>query len=164
MSGADTVLNYAKFAWEIIKEGKPTAEITSATANAVPDVPDWTSLSDTRGPNSHRLYYSIAYVWPFDDYVHAEFEILLKWQFGAKYKNGGAFIPNMWIEVPSCFVGFGWDVNIGVSVRNPTNVGTAGAPIAALPVTIKGTVSSGLENYHVEWGFTLYGSGGLDHL
>jgi hypothetical protein len=33
--------------------------------------------------------------------------------------------------------------------------------VAALPVTIKGTVSSGLESYHVEWGYVVTGTGGI---
>jgi hypothetical protein len=109
------------------------------------------------------MNYYVKYVWPFDDYVHVEFDIVLKWQFGARYRNGGAFIPNLWIDVPECFVGLGWDANIGITVRNPTNVGQPGAPLAALTVTIKGTVSSGLELYHVEWAFVCYGDGRIEH-
>jgi len=159
---AETVINAAKFAWDIIKDGKPSAEIGDSTANAVPDVSDWLSLTDTRGPNVRRMSYHVAFVWPFDDYVHAEFGIQLKWQFGARYKAGGAFIPNLWIEVPNCFVAYGWDAHIGITARHPTNVGQPGAPLAALPVTIKGTVSSPLETYHVEWGFVAYGNGAID--
>jgi hypothetical protein len=159
---AEEVVNVAKFAWDIIKDGKASAEIGDSTANAVPQVDDWLALTDTRGPNVRRMSYHVAFVWPFDDYVHAEFDILLKWQFGARYKGGGAFIPNLWIEVPSCFVAYGWDAHIGITTRHPTNVGQAGAPHAALPVTIKGTVSSPLETYHVEWGFVAYGSGAIE--
>lgn len=159
---ADTVINAAKFAWEIIKDGKPSASIDDSTANAVPDVPNWTDLTDSRGPNTRKMHYSISYVWPFDDYVHAEFDILLKFNYGARYNGGGVFIPNLWIEVPNCFVGWGWSADIGITVRHPTNVGQPGAPVAALPVTIKGTVSSPLESYHVEWGFTAYGTGAVE--
>jgi hypothetical protein len=160
---ADTVVNVAKFAWEIIKDGKATAEIDHSTANAVPQVDDWLSLSGTHGPNTHRLHYSRSFLWPLDDYVHVEFEILLKWQFGARYKGGGAFIPNVWIEVPTCFVGWPWNADIGISVQHPTNVGEDGAPVAALPVTVKGTVTSGAEWHHVEWGFVLLGTGGITY-
>jgi hypothetical protein len=158
---AETIINVAKFAWDIIKDGKPAAAIDNSTANAVPQVEDWLSLTDTRGPNIYKNNYYVSYVWPFDDYVHAEFDILLKWQFGSRYKNGGAFIPNLWIEVPNCFVGYGWDAHIGITVQHPTNIGQPGAPVAALPVTIKGTVSSPLESYHVEWGYVVTGTGGI---
>jgi hypothetical protein len=156
---ADTIVNAAKAAWDVIKDGAASAEISSSSANAVPQVDDWQSLTDTRGPNSYRMYYSRGFVWPFDDYDHVQIEILLKWDFGARYKGGGAFIPNIWVEVPQCFVGFGWDANISLTAQNPTNAGSAGAPHARIPVTIKGSVSSGAEFHHVEWGFVLFGNG-----
>jgi hypothetical protein len=156
---AETIVNVAKFAWEVIKDGKPTVDISNSTANAVPQVDDWQSLTDTRGPNSYRIHYTNSFLWPFDDYVHVEFEILLKWDFGARYQGGGAFIPNIWVEVPSCFVGWPWNANISITAQHPTNAGSAGAPMARIPVTVKGTVGSGAELDHVEWGFVLFGDG-----
>ncbi|MDP9465017.1 MAG: hypothetical protein M3P52_10360, partial [Actinomycetota bacterium] len=58
---ADTIVNAAKLAWEVIKDGKPSAEISSSTANAVPEVDDWQSLTDTRGPNSYRMKYNRSF-------------------------------------------------------------------------------------------------------
>lgn len=159
---ADTIVNLAKLGWDIIKAGEPAADISSSTANAVPDVDDWQSLTDSRGPNVLRMYYSRSFVWPLDDYDHVQLEILLKWDYGSRYRGGGAFIPNVWIEVPTCFVGFGWDADLSVITRNPTNAGSVEAPHARLPVTIRGVVSSGLEHHHVEWGYVLFGSGAYE--
>jgi hypothetical protein len=156
---ADTIINAAKFAWDIIKDGKPSAEIGGSTANAVPQVDDWQSLTNTRGPNSYRMRYNRSFLWPLDDYDHVQFEILLKWDFGARYKGGGAFIPNIWVEVPSCFVGWPWDANISLTAQNPTNDGDESAPHARIPITISGTVSSGAEHHIVQWGFVLFGNG-----
>jgi hypothetical protein len=157
---ADTIVNAAQFAWKVIENGAASADIEHKTASAVPKVDDWMSLAGTRGPNSWRLSYKNRFMWPLDDYLHVDVQILLKWQFGARYKGGGAFIPNIWIEVPECFVGWPWDVNIGIIVQNPTNAADPGEPpLAAIPVTVKGTVSSGAELDHVEWGFVLYGNG-----
>ncbi|MGZ6986617.1 MAG: hypothetical protein ACXVKP_17100 [Ilumatobacteraceae bacterium] len=156
---ADTIANLAKLAWEVITDGKPSADIFNSTANAVPQVEDWQSLTETRGPNSYRMFYHRAYLWPFDDCDHVQLQILLKWEFGARYKGGGAFIPNIWVEVPECFVGFGWDANISFAAQQPTNAGSDVAPHARIPVTLMGTVSSGSELHHVEWGFVLFGSG-----
>ena len=156
---ADAVVNAAKLAWDVIKEGKPSADITGSTANAVPQVDNWQSLTDARGPNSWRMTFTNSFIWPFDDYDHCQLEILLKWDFGAHYQGGGAFIPNIWVEVPNCFVGFGWNANIAFQAQNPTNAGSVTAPHARIPVTVKGTVSSGAELHHVEWGFVLFGNG-----
>lgn len=157
---AESVINAAKFAWDVIKDGKPAADLTSTTANAVPQVDDWQSLTDTQArPNAFRMKYNVSYVWPLDDYDHVQLQIVLKWDFGARYHGGGAFIPNVWVEVPECFVGSGWDVNLRLTAQNPTNTGASGSPLARIPVTVKGTVSSGLELYHVEWAFVLFGDG-----
>lgn len=156
---ADTVVNMAKFAWDVIKDGAASADIADSRANAVPQVDDWLSLTGAQGPNVYSMKYSNSFLWPLDDYVHVQFEIQLKWDIGARYKGGGAFIPNIWLTVPECFVGWPWNVNISFSAQNPTNAGDAGAPLARIPVTVKGTVSSGAELNHVEWGFILFGDG-----
>jgi hypothetical protein len=156
---ADTIVNVAKFAWDIIKSGKASAEIADSRANAVPQVDDWQTLTDVSGPNVKRMYYHREFKWPFDDYDHVQLEILLKWDFGARYRGGGAFIPNIWFEVSQLFVGWPWDANISFTAQNPTNAGKPGAPLARVPVTIKGTVSSGAVLEHVEWGFVLFGNG-----
>lgn len=159
---ADTIVNAAKLAWDIIKAGEPSVEISGSTANAVPQVDDWTTLTDTQGPNSVWMYYHNSFLWPLDDYDHVQFRILLKWEYGARYKGGGAFIPNLWVEVPECFAGWPWSADIRLTTRNPSNNGQPGAPLARIPVTISGTVGSGAEKHHVEWGWTLWGNGNYE--
>jgi hypothetical protein len=157
---ADTIVNMAKLGWDIIKDGAPAVDIQSSTANAVPQVDDWQNLTNTHPkPNVLRVYYNRSFLWPLDDYDHVQFEILLKWDFGARYKGGGAYIPNVWIEVPTCFAGWPWDVNIGLHAQHPTNTGDLTAPHARIPVTISGSVSSGAEHHTVQWGFVLFGNG-----
>jgi hypothetical protein len=50
-------------------------------------------------------------------------------------------------------------VDISMTVRNPTNAGTVSAPIARVPVTIAGTVSTYEQTHHIEWGVTVFGNG-----
>ena len=156
---ADIIQNVGKAAWTVIKDGEPSIDIKTATANAVPQVSDWQALSGTRGPMTTWMSWQKPVSWPFDDYVFVEFRILLKFDYGATYRGGGAFIPNIFVEVPSCYAGWSWHVDIGLTVHNPTNAGTTQAPIARVPVTISGTVSTYEQTHHVEWGFTLFGSG-----
>jgi hypothetical protein len=161
---ADMIVNMAKGAWEVIKDGKPSTEITGSTANAVPQVDDWTSLESARGPLNATMGWTKWVGWPAPDhtYVYVDFKILLKWTYGATYKGGGLFIPNVWIEVPECYAGWSWDVNISLTTRNPENFGTKAAPIARLPVTIRGSVSTYEQSHNVDWGVVVYGNGRAD--
>ena len=157
---ADAIINAAKFAWDVIKDGRPSAEVTASTANAVPQVEDWQALSGARGPMWLKHRKPIYFLWPFDDYLHADVKIVLKWDYGATYKGGGAYIPNVWVEVEECFVGWPWTAHIRLTARNPTNASGAGQPpVARLPVTISGSISSPGESYNVDWGHTLFGTG-----
>lgn len=160
---ADTIINAAKAAWDVIKDGKASLEVSQSNANAVPDVPDWQSLAGAKGPMWIWRQKQITFVWPLEDYLHVDVQIMVKWDYGATYKGGGAYIPNVWVEVPECFVGFGWDCNIRLETRNPTNASPDGQPpVARLPVTLTGQISSGAELYRVDWGFVLYGTGKYD--
>ena len=155
---ASEIVNAASTAWGIIKDGKPSAQIANTTANAVPKVDDWTSLQGAREKSTWvRRWNSVG--WPFDDYVNVDFKIDLKWDFGATYRGGGLFIPNIYIEVPVCFVGWTYTVDIDIQVRNPTNDGTESAPVARVPISISGTMGNYTWSDRVGWSFTIWGSG-----
>jgi hypothetical protein len=156
---ADEIVNVAKAAWEVIKDGQPSTEITSSTANAVPQVGDWQSVEGARGPMWVRRQWQREAAWPADNYVVADFTFVLKWDYGATYHGGGAYIPNLWIEVPEVDCFWGQHLDIRLTVHNPTNAGSREAPLARLPVTIAGSATNWLRDLHVEWGFVVYGDG-----
>jgi hypothetical protein len=159
---ADTIMNLGKTSWDIIKDGVATPD-GDLTANAVPQVDDWHSLSGVLGPNVHRLHYFVRKASPFEDRFQVEFDIEIKWQFGARYKGGGAYIPNLWVEVPACSVAWLWHVDIRMSVHPPVNsAGEGKPPNACIPFTIKGEVGSPVVSRHVEWGFEVYGNGEIN--
>jgi hypothetical protein len=160
---AETIVNMAETAWKIIESGAPSAEITTATANAVPQVDDWQSLTNAVGPMWVSRRRKIRFKWPLDDYLHVDVTMVLKWDYGARYHGGGAYIPNVWVEVPECFVGWPWDVNVNLTARNPTNANGSGEPpLARLPVTLSGTIASPGESYTVQYGFELFGDGNYE--
>jgi hypothetical protein len=91
------------------------------------------------------------------DVVDIEFD--LRWEYGARHRGGGAFIPNCYLYVPTCSVLWGFDVNVQIHVHNPSNAGTETAPIARLPLTVSGSVSSLVNSHGVQWDFQLFGNG-----
>jgi hypothetical protein len=156
----DTIINAAQSVWKVFEGNAPSAEITSSTANAVPKVDDWQDLQGSKGPMWLRQGWQRNCAWPFDDYIVADFTFLLKWDYGATYRGGGAFIPNLWIEVPAYDIFWGQHISLSMTVHNPTNASTVrNAPLARVPVTIAGTAKNTLRDLHIEWGFVVYGDG-----
>lgn len=99
--------------------------------------------------------------WPFDNYLNVDIQIHLLFEYGATYNGGGLFIPNIYVEVPECFLGWNYNANIDIHVRNPDNDNTANpkAPIARIPVSVSGTYGNPFWSERIEWGFTLWGTG-----
>ena len=155
------VINAASTAWKIIQDGKPSMEVSTNNANAVPGVSDWQSLTGAQGPTwvgrnlKWTNYLGI-------DVVEIQFRVY--WEYGARYRGGGAFIPNCHVTVLRCDVAWGFDVNLHMRVHNPTNAGTAAAPRARLPISVSGSVSSPLTSRTVGYEYVLFGDGTFESL
>ncbi len=160
MSG-DALSNIASTAWHVIESNKPSSSLASNTCNAVPaDLHDFSALTDAQGPNSVTWRLTMENAFTID-VVDIAFD--LRWEYGARYKGGGAFIPNCYLYVPKCHVLWGFDVDVQLHVHNPSNAGTESAPIARLPLTISGSVSSLVNTHSVQWDFVLFGNGGYHY-
>jgi hypothetical protein len=157
----DAVSNIASAAWHVIESNKPSQSLATNTCNAVPTgIHDLNGLTDAQGPNS--VTWSLVMENAFTvDVVDIAFD--LRWEYGARHKGGGAFIPNCYLYVPKCSVLWGFDVDVQLHVHNPTNAGTDTAPIARLPLTISGSVSSLVKTESVQWDFVLFGNGGYHY-
>ena len=152
------VANIASVAWHVIESNKPSVSVASNTCNAVPaGISDpLSSLSGALGSNrvTWRLQLENAFTV---DVVDIEFD--LRWEYGARFHDGGAFISNCYLYVPTCSVLWGFEVNIQINVHSPSNAGTETAPIARLPLTVSGSVNSLVNTHGVQWDFVLFGNG-----
>ena len=135
----DTIINPGSTAWKVIERDKPSADLSSSACHGLPDVADWNNLSDPAGTAAHS-----GFINKLDKYGRpvVDIEWRLEAEFGSRYNGGGAFIRTCFITVPTCFVGFGWDVQLAARVEDPQNMGTSTAPIALLRVHVEGTVKS----------------------
>ncbi len=158
MSASEIVNNGQAF-WYLIHDNTVTEGLDGIMANAVPNVDDWTSLTDAQWPNVRRFRYRRDHEFPVDDHHPVEFAVDVKWMYGARYRDGGAFIQGAWIEVSKHYLHQPWTVNLRAGISSPSNVGTASAPLAILPVTITGEVTIGSTTDHVRWDVVLYGDG-----
>ena len=153
----EDVINAASAAWKVIEDGAPSSEIQSNTANAVPSVDDWKALTNANQPR--KLTWKVVRENALGLFTAVNVEFELFWEWGATYRGGGAFIPNIWISVPRCELTWGQNMNINMIARNPTNKNAAvpSRPIAHIPITVTGTHHNFLESNHLEWNFVLEG-------
>lgn len=160
------VTNAIKDAWWLVEKSESVVNINADQANAVPDGADWaTDLTGAAGPNYKDITYTSSwYIWnPFGDDHESSTSITMRvfWMYGAKYRGGGAFIPTAWVDVVSLDPGYNNDIDIKVTVGNPSNVGSDTAPIAALPLSItvkEDSMVPGQDNQET-YTVMLYGTG-----
>jgi hypothetical protein len=157
----DALSNVASAAWHVIESNKPSSSLASNTCNAVPAaLRDFSALTGAQGPNSVTWRLTMENAFSID-VVDIAFD--LRWEYGARYKGGGAFIPNCYLYVPKCEVLWGFDVNVQLHVHNPSNAGSETAPMARLPLTISGSVSSLVNTHSLQWDFVLFGNGSYQY-
>lgn len=152
----DTIVNPGSTTWKIIERDKPSADLSTSACHGLPDVSDWNNLSDPAGTAVHS-----GFINKLDKSGKpmVDIEWRLEAEFGSRYKGGGAFIRTCLITVPTCFVGFGWDVQLSARVEDPLNKGTSKAPIALLRVHVEGTVKSPRTDETKHWLTAVRGDG-----
>ncbi len=152
----DMVVNTGAEAWYVVESGKPSTELDQSYCSALPQLDDWTALSAGQGAN--RILWRLRYTNALGlDVVLASFE--LKWEYGARSGGSGAFIPSCWLQVPHCDVLWGYSADIALHAHQPSMAGTENAPVARLPVTISGSVTTPFWTDPVRWDYTLFGDG-----
>jgi hypothetical protein len=152
------VRNALSTAWHVIESNKPSSSLATSACNAVPaELPDVAALTGAQGPNGVRWRLLMANA--FDAYV-VDIAFDLRWEYGARYHGGGAFITDCYLYVPRCKVLWGFEVDAAVHVHPPDNAGTASAPLARLPLTVSGSVRTLFDTHQLRWDFVLYGDGG----
>ncbi len=163
--GAADIVNTLDKVWKIIDDNKPTAEIATARANAVPHVGDWTSLAGAQGPRETSWYAKMTNMLPesWGDIV-VDFDLRLRFTYGATYHGGGRYITNVWVDISEVYVAWFHSLDLHLIAKDPDNAGTETAPLARIPITVSGKMTSPRTSIVLERGYMLYGDGRLDVL
>jgi hypothetical protein len=124
--------------WDVVKEGKPTAEAHSDHFRAVPQGVDFTQLE-----NAQMGTWGVEF-WATNLYQVRVVEVkaTVHFEYGATYKGGGAFLPSIMVEPTHVSVLWGFAVDLEVKFSDPTNVGEHNKPIAAVELALTAKVSS----------------------
>ncbi|MGH9187209.1 MAG: hypothetical protein ACRD0U_15560 [Acidimicrobiales bacterium] len=154
--------NVLKDRWSLVEKSEQVVDVDSDLANAVPAGSDWaTDLIGAEGPNYKELTYTSG--WRTSSAGDATTTVTMRvfWLYGAKYRGGGAYIPTAWVQATAIEPALENNVDISVSVGQPTNAGTETAPIAVLPLSIairEDPMVPGCET-HQTYSVVLYGTG-----
>jgi hypothetical protein len=160
LEAVSTIVNTSKTVWEVIKENHPVVNTDSDYANAIPSLEDWWANTDGgKGPS----WESFAFIAenPYG-MTAVDIRFRLAWTHSARYKGGGAFIPNATLWVDNLYVMWGYTVNASVEVGNPENRGLREVPVAYLPVTVKVDTSTYVNAVSSSLHFGLFGTGTAD--
>jgi hypothetical protein len=154
----DTIINTGSSSWKLVDVNVPSADISSSSCNGLPDVSDWENMSAPLGTGAGSSSLRRA-----DDRgkVVVDVKWLLEFEYGSRYKGGGAFIRTCWITIPTCNVQTGFDVQMAATVEQPMNKGSATAPIALLRVHIDATVTSRRKTEQRRWLVAIRGDGAM---
>jgi len=139
------IVNLGKQVWDIVKKGKPVANVEFDYANALPrgivDVAELNGFSDLQFKSyrisAKNLYgasvYNIVYTM-----VH---------QFGGSYDGQGSYLSTVSIIPSSVTVLWGYTVDYKVAKVAAVNVGTAENPVGSLLMDLKFKVSTVLKSH-----------------
>jgi hypothetical protein len=139
----EVIVNIAKAAWEIYKDGKPVLNSQRDYASAVPSgLNSWTDLTNwdtySWGPFkiNYKNLYSITVVSLTFNYQYA---------YGGRGADGkGRYLNQATVMPTDISVLWGWSFDAQMNVQPPLNLGSAASPVAGLVLTLDWKVSSGL--------------------
>lgn len=128
LAAAESGLAVAKFAWDIIKEGKAVGKTTDAMSSV---------LSHADGDPLHyqdaRVGKSLAYTWTLRDSLitsieYVKIKLRVEGTYGARPAPGstarpGTYLPDVYVNIMTCNVNFPCSASGSVNISSVSNVG-----------------------------------------
>lgn len=161
--GVDLV-NLAKTAWDIVKDGKPSASAQSAYCQAMPSKQQlaWEELAGWKTATFDWEYHVPS---TLDDWLSLDPSLDL--EFHGEYQYGGEspstpgkFLNNFTVWCKRCDVDWGWSCNVNATTQgNPFNAGSTAAPVGAIQLRVAVEYSTPIASRSVQWAFTCGGDG-----
>lgn len=127
-------------AWSVIVNGRPSADLASAYASAIPGFQfNWDDLSSWRKVTK-KYRFRLGNAIQGDDAVDITYEV--SFFHGSLALPGsrvakGHYIANFVIKPESINLKWGWKVSLSASMSDPMNIGTADEPVAMLNADLK---------------------------
>jgi hypothetical protein len=128
-------------AWDVIVKGRPSADLASAYASAIPGFQfNWKDMSDWKKV-TRRYRFVMGNAIQGQDAV----DIVYETSFfhgslatpGSSPLQRGHYIANFAVKPETIKMKWGWKVSLSVLMSNPMNIGSAEEPVAMLEADLK---------------------------
>lgn len=127
--------------WNVIVNGRPSADLASAYASAIPGFQfNWNDMADWKKV-TRRYRFQIGNAVQGEDAVNIIYEA--SFFHGSLATPGtsplkrGHYIANFVVKPVEIKIKWGWKVSLSVLMSNPMNIGTAEEPVALLETDLK---------------------------
>lgn len=136
----DRIINIGKKIWGIMDAGRPVINVTSITANALPQgLTCWSDLAGWNVPESK--VYRVTYENGFGADV-VRFAYRVSWTAGGNLDGVGKYLTNANIAPADVHVSWGFNLNASGEVPSVFNTGTKEKPVAGMQMLMKWQVKS----------------------
>lgn len=154
----NNIVNTGKFIWEIIKENKPTLNVSKQSASALPDDLSWTEMQCWNLPASKT--YEILYSNGFGVQVVA-FQFQIQYTYGGHYKGVGRYLNQVTILPKHIDVLWGYNFDAQITTPSIVNINTSDFPVAGMELQVDWTISTLVKKSRQVMSFFVTGEGDL---
>jgi len=138
----DNLIRLGKEAWQVVSSNKAVADYETDSVSVVPEgITSWQQLGEWEKPRVKTYH-----IW-YENYFKVkvvDFKYMVLFTPGGNLGGKGKFLTHTTILPKNVDVALGWKLHAVATVDRPTNVGTAGEPIAALQLIFRWRVESPL--------------------
>ncbi len=149
-------LKVAKFAWEIIKDGRPQTSAEGAYTSVF-SVKDgaFENYGYAKGGNSPYIEWEGRNIYTMRLY-YAKFN--LGGYYGATHSTiGGKWLPSIAFKVDEAFAAWTWNLNASAAITSAANLASIGAPEPEIQVIAKTQANGWFQSFTNS--FTFYANG-----
>lgn len=118
-------LAVAKFAWDILKDGKPQLNTDGAfTSILSASDTNWGNYLYAQNMQSHVYKFIVTEQLIFTSYTSVEIQFKVVGTYGATHINlPGYFVPSVYVAFPNIDVNWGYSADADAAVSNVSNIG-----------------------------------------
>ena len=143
----DLLVNVGKFLWKIIQEGKPTIDLKTDFASALPQgTLTWHNLHNWQAPQSRS--YGVSYKNGLGSEI-VRFNYRINYTYGGRYEGKGRYLTNVAVIPSEIKVWWGYNLTAKVHVHQLINTGTKEDPIAGMQLVLSWKTGSILVRHSI---------------